>query len=291
MDREQRPRCLGGRRDLYYGHEGDSGDFLRIICFLSDFGLADDFVGTCKGVMLRVSPGARIVDLTHQVPNFAVEAGAEILQHATRYMPDDTVYLAVVDPGVGTERREVALETGIGALMVGPDNGLLIPAAEALGGMSSAVELTDDRYKIHPVSNTFHGRDVFSPAAAHLASGVKLLDLGEEIPADSLKRLSVSEDEASDGDITARVIDIDRFGNARLSVREEGSGLGYGDELKLDVGDGDMGIRFVETFGAAGAGELILVPDSHWRLSVSINKGSAAHALSLSVGAKVRLKR
>lgn len=264
---------------------------MRTICFLSDFGLADDFVGTCKGVMLRVSPGAQILDLTHQVPNFAVEAAAEILQHATRYMPEDAVFLAVVDPGVGTERREVALETHSGALMVGPDNGLLVPAAEALGGISSAVELTNDEYKVHPVSSTFHGRDVFAPAAAHLASGVELSGLGDEIPTGSLVRLSIMEDEVRDGDTVARVIDVDRFGNARLSVREEGSGLRYGDELRLDVGDGDMRIRYVETFGAAGAGELILVPDSHWRLSVSINKGSAAQALALSVGAEVRLKR
>ncbi len=101
----------------------------------------------------------------------------------------------------------------------------------------------------------------------------------------------VAEDEVRDGDIIARVIDVDRFGNARLSVRAEDSGLRYGDEMKLDIGDGDMGVRYVATFGAAGAGELILVPDSHWRLSVSINKGSAAHALSLSVGTRVRLKR
>lgn len=264
---------------------------MRTVCFLSDFGLADDFVGTCKGVMLAVAPGLQILDLTHQVPNFAVEAGAEILQHATRYMPGDAVYLAVVDPGVGTERREIALETGSGAMMVGPDNGLLVPAAERLGGVSSAVELTEDRYKIHPVSNTFRGRDVFSPAAAHLASGVEISQLGEVAAPETLRNLNIAEDESSDEDIIARVIDVDRFGNARLSVRQESSGLEYGDELKLDVGDGDMSIRYVETFGVASAGELILVPDSHWRLSVSINKGSAAQALALSVGAKVRLKR
>jgi S-adenosylmethionine hydrolase len=241
--------------------------------------------------MLKISPGVQVLDLTHQVPSFAVEAGAEILQHATRYMPEDSVYLAVVDPGVGTERREVALETSSGATMVGPDNGLLVPAAEALGGASSAVELTNEEYRIHPVSNTFHGRDVFSPAAAYLASGVGMRELGSEVPLGSLARLDIEEDEARGGEIAARVIDIDRFGNARLSVREEGSGFEYGDELKLDIGDGGMGIRYVATFGAAGAGELILVPDSHWRLSVSINKGSAAKALSLSVGTKVSLKR
>ena len=144
---------------------------MRPVCFLSDFGLADDFVGTCKGVMLRIAPGLHIVDLTHEVPGFAVEAGAEILQHATRYMPADAVYLAVVDPGVGTGRRELALQTEGGALLVGPDNGLLIPAAESLGGVSEAVVLTDERYHQKPISNTFHGRDVFAPIAGHLAVG------------------------------------------------------------------------------------------------------------------------
>src|SRR5215210_8538049 len=106
---------------------------MRPVCFLSDFGLADDFVGTCKGVMSRIAPGLSVVDLTHEVPDFGVETGAEILQHATGYMPGHTVYLAVVDPGVGTERRELALGTESGAMLVGPDNGLLVPAAESLG--------------------------------------------------------------------------------------------------------------------------------------------------------------
>ncbi|ABG03759.1 protein of unknown function DUF62 [Rubrobacter xylanophilus DSM 9941] len=265
---------------------------MRPICFLSDFGLADDFVGTCKGVMARIAPGVSIIDLTHEVPGFHVESGAEILQHATRYMPEDAVYLAVVDPGVGTSRRPVALRSGRGALLVGPDNGLLVPAAEALGGIAEAVQLTNGTYHLHPVSSTFHGRDIFAPAAAHLAAGLEMGRLGERIAADSLARLeSPIEDEWSDGEIAARVIDVDRFGNARLSIRQEGCGLSYGDELRLDTGDGDMAIRYVETFGAAKPGELILVPDSHWRLSISINKGNAAQALGLRLGSRVRLRR
>src|SRR5215216_3485355 len=124
---------------------------MRPICFLSDFGLADDFAGTCKGVMMRIAPDVSIVDLTHEVPGFGVETGAEILQHATRYMPADTVYLAVVDPGVGTERRELALRAESGAMLVGPDNGLLVQAAESLDGISGAVALTDESYHLHPV--------------------------------------------------------------------------------------------------------------------------------------------
>ena len=265
---------------------------MRPICFLSDFGLADDFVGTCKGVMLSIAPGVDIVDLTHQVPGFEVEVGAEMLHHATRYMPDDAIYLAVVDPGVGTKRWALALRTENGAFLVGPDNGLLVPAAEALGGISEVALLNDERYHVHPVSNTFHGRDVFAPAAAHLAAGVELLELGENADPSSLVRLSlpgVEERSVAGEGVVARIISIDRYGNARLSVMQEESGLEYGTALKIDAGDGEMPVRYLETFGAAKAGELVLVPDSHWRLSVAINKGNAAHALGLKVGGRVHL--
>jgi S-adenosyl-L-methionine hydrolase (adenosine-forming) len=264
---------------------------MRPICFLSDFGLTDDFVGTCKGVMLSIAPGVAIVDLTHEVPGFEVGVGAEILRHTTRYMPDDTIYLAVVDPGVGTQRWALALRTENGAFMVGPDNGLLIPAAEALGGIREVVLLTNERYHVHPVSNTFHGRDVFAPAAAHLAAGVELWELGEVADPSSLVGLSLPgvEEESAGKGVTARILSIDRYGNARLSVMQEESGLEYGAVLKVDAGDGEMPVRYLETFGSAKAGELVLVPDSHWRLSLAINKGNAAHALGLKIGGKVRM--
>lgn len=263
---------------------------MKTICFLSDFGLSDDFVGTCKGVISRISPGANVIDLTHSVPGFAVEAGAEILEHATRYMPEDCVFLAVVDPGVGTERRGMALRTNDGAILVGPDNGLLMPAAESLGGVAEAVLLKNPEYWIHPVSNTFHGRDVFAPAAAHLAAGVDLSELGESISLDSLTTLSLPDvKQPPSGELNAHIMDVDRFGNARLSIRQSESVLQFEDILKLDAGDGTMLVRYVETFGMAQTGELILVPDSHWRLSLSINKGNAAQALALKVGGRVSL--
>ena len=261
------------------------------ICFLSDFGLASDFVGTCKGVMVGIAPGVPVIDLTHDVPGFEVEAGAEVLKHATRYMPPDTVYLAVVDPGVGTERRALAVRTGRGHLMVGPDNGLLIPAAESLGNVSEAVELTNDKYQVSPVSSTFHGRDIFAPAAAHLASGVELSELGDRVDPGSLASLYLPGLEAVSGSTyKARILDIDRYGNARLSVMQEELNLEYNAAVKVDSGDGEMPVRYLATFGSAGNGELILVPDSHWRLSLSINKGSAAHALALHRGGKVLLR-
>ncbi len=275
------------------GHVGDLALYttgMRPVCFLSDFGLADDFVGTCKGVMHRIVPGISIVDLTHEVPDFGVKTGAEILQHATRYMPADAVYLAVVDPGVGTERRGHALRTESGALLVGPDNGLLVSAAESLDGISGAVELIEGRFHLHPVSNTFHGRDIFAPVAAHLAAGVGFSDLGEAVDPSSLTRLGRVGGLADEhGGLVTNILSIVRFGNARLSVTEEESGLEYGGLSTVDAGDGEMLVRYVETFGSARAGELVLVPDSHWRLSLAINKGSAAQALSLRVGGKVLL--
>ena len=263
----------------------------RPICFLSDFGLGEDFVGLCKGVMLRISPDAAIIDLTHQVAGFAIEAGAEILEHATRYMPEDTVYLAIVDPGVGTKRRALALRTLTGALLVGPDNGLLVPAAERLGGIESAISLTNADYHIQPVSNTFHGRDIFAPATAHLAAGLDLKQLGETVDTASLTRVHLPGLEREDNGTTAvTIIGVDRYGNARLSATAEEAGFRFGAVLKIEAGEGGaMLVRYVETFGHSKTGDLVLVPDSHQCLSLAVNKGHASRALALKPGGRVRL--
>ena len=264
---------------------------VRPICFLSDFGLGDDFVGLCKGVMLGIAPQATVIDLTHQVSGFAVEEGAEILEHATRYMPEKTIYLAIVDPGVGTERRALALSTTGGALLVGPDNGLLIPAAEALGGIESAVSLTNADYHLRPVSNTFHGRDVFSPATAYLATGLSPSKLGEVVDPASLARVKLPGIErAGPNAFSVAIIGVDRYGNARLSATAEEVGLRFGALLRVEAAEnGEMPVRYVETFGHSKVGDLVLVPDSHRRLSLSVNKGHAFRALGLKAGARVRL--
>jgi S-adenosylmethionine hydrolase len=263
----------------------------RPICFLSDYGLGEDFVGLCKAVMLRISPRAAVIDLTHEVPGFAIEAGAEILEHATHYMPEDTVYLAVVDPGVGTERRALALQTPDGPSLVGPDNGLLMPAAESLGGIVDAVSLTNADYHIQPVSNTFHGRDIFAPAAAHLAAGLNLSSLGETVDPASLVRVELpGVERESESTMAATIISVDRYGNARLSAVAEEAGFGFGAQLRVEAGEGgEMLVYYVETFGHSKAGDLVLVPDSHRRLSLSVNKGHASRALALKPGGRVRL--
>ena len=264
---------------------------MRPICFISDYGLADVLVGTCKGVMMGIATGVPIIDMTHTVPGFDVIRGAEALRHATRYMPEGSVYLAVVDPGDKTERRALAAEVRSGAYLVGPDNGILLPAAEALGSIVRAVQLTNPRYHVHPVSSAFHGRDVFSPVAAHLAAGADLADMGEGVMPASMVSLDFPGfQREADGGVVAEIINIDRFGNARLSVMQEDLNLPYDTPLEIRIRDEVIEARYVETFGTAEDGDLVTVLDSHWRLSLAVNKGNAARALLLSVGEEVRLK-
>ena len=264
---------------------------MRPICFISDYGLTDVLVGTCKGVMNDVAPGATIIDVTHTVPEFDVIRGAETLRHATRYMPEDSVHLAVVDPGDKTKRQALAAEVRSGAYLVGPDNGILLPAAEALGGIVRAVQLTNPRYHVHPVSSAFHGRDVFSPVAAHLAAGANLAELGEGVTPASMVSLDFPGFRREPGGgVAAEIINIDRFGNARLSVMQGDLDLPYNTPLKIGLRDEIIEARYVETFGSAEDGDPVAVPDSHWRLSLAVNKGNAARALLLSVGEEIRLE-
>ena len=158
------------------------GMTVRDVCFLSDYGYRDDFAGVCRAVIRQLAPGVVVVDVTHGVPPHDVTAGAVVLRNTLPYMPDLAVHLAVVDPGVGGSRRAVAVRSSGGRLFVGPDNGLLLPAAEADGGPEEAVELTESSLWLEPVSRTFHGRDIFAPVAAALASGTALPAVGSPLP-------------------------------------------------------------------------------------------------------------
>ncbi len=263
---------------------------MRPICFISDYGLADDRVGSCKGVIASIAPQTTVIDLTHGISGFDITRGAEILRNATRYMPEDTVYLAVIDPGLKSKRQAIAIQARSGAHLVGPDNGLLLPAAGDLGGIEQAVHLTNPRYHITPVSDAFQGRDIFSSVAAHLAAGVSLRDLGDEVDPASLVSTNFPEAQrAPDGGLTAEIIDIDRFGNVRLSATQKDLDLQYGAPVEIRVRDEVMDARYVRTFGDSKLGDLVVVPDSHWRLSLAINQGNAARALLLSLRDRVRV--
>src|SRR5436305_1538186 len=186
----------------------------RFITFLTDFGLEDDFVGTCHGVMKRIAPEAEVIDITHGIPPQGVLQGSLVLCNTLPYMPAG-VHLAVVDPGVGSHRRPLALRTGDGRLLVGPDNGLLVPAADTLGGVDEAHELANPDYALESVSRTFHGRDLFSPAAAHLALDIELSELGPPIAVDALARLDLPQPDLGASRIRSNVLAIDRFGNVQ----------------------------------------------------------------------------
>ena len=263
-----------------------------VVTFLSDFGLRDEYVGTCHGVIKRIAPAAEIIDITHGIGAHRVLHGALVLANTLPYMPVG-VHLAVVDPGVGTERRALALRSGDGRLFVGPDNGLLFLAAERLGGVESAHELQNPRYALDWISPTFHGRDLFAPASAHLCAGVALEELGPRIDPGTLVRLAPPTPELDSGRIRATVLDVDRFGNVQLNLDREqvlAAGFAPGAELELE----HLGERYyaaaARTFADARPGDLILYEDSYRFFAVAISEGKAADLLAVSPGHELSIR-
>ena len=260
-----------------------------IVTFLSDYGLEDEFVGVCHGVMLRIAPHVRVVHLHHNIRRQSIRHGAVVLQQAATFLPD-SVHLAVVDPSVGSERRAVVLETAWGEFFVGPDNGLLIPAAEECGGIKRAFEITDQRFMLTPVSRTFQGRDVFAPAAAHVANGVDPEELGPAIEIGSLVPLEIAEAWLHDDHHHAEILQIDRFGNLQLNFgREHLDKVDLSDKDLLEVRLEGHRLRFpfVGTFSDVKTGEFALVEDSYRHMSLAVNNGDAAAQLRARPGSNV----
>jgi S-adenosyl-L-methionine hydrolase (adenosine-forming) len=263
----------------------------RFITFLTDFGLQDDFVGTCHGVMKRIAPEVEIIDITHGIAPQAVLQGALTLANTLPFMPVG-VHLAVVDPGVGGSRRALALRDGEGRYHVGPDNGLLIPAAEKLGGIAEAHELANPKYALESVSRTFHGRDLFSPAAAHLALGVPLGQLGPPIDSDALARLDLPQPEVGSSRIHCTVLSIDRFGNVQLNLERshlDEAGVVPGTRVELQVGPERYYAVAARTFADARPGDIILYEDAYRNLSIAISGGSAAEMFGIREGQDLRI--
>jgi S-adenosylmethionine hydrolase len=262
------------------------------ITFTSDYGLEDHFVGVCHGVMARIAPGARVLDVSHAVAAQDVRQGALVLAQAVPYLPR-AVHLAVVDPGVGSGRRMVAVGAG-GQALVGPDNGLLVWAAEALGGVDRVYELREPAYRLAPVSATFHGRDVFAPAAAHLAAGVDPGELGPEVDPGGLVRLERAGARVDGDRVGASVVAVDHFGNLALDLRRddlEQAGVALGDPVEVRVGGRAHRLVFGETFASVPAGELVLHEDSFGSLAVAVNLGRAAERLGAGPGDPVEVGR
>jgi S-adenosylmethionine hydrolase len=260
-----------------------------IITFLTDFGLQDDFVGTCHGVITTIAPDARVIDVTHGVRPGHVLQGALVLANTLPYMPAG-VHLSVVDPGVGSGRRALALRDGQGRFHVGPDNGLLLPAADAFGGVAQAHELANPDYSLQPVSRTFHGRDLFAPAAAHLAAGVALEDLGPPVDPEALVRIEIPEPEVGQNRIRAVALGVDRFGNIALNLKREHLGeaeLAAGTRVELSCRGERFYAVFARTFADAPRGALIFYEDSYGSLALAVSRGSAAELLRLEEGGEI----
>ena len=263
---------------------------MSVVTFLTDFGLQDDFVGTCHGVIARIAPDARVIDVTHGIAPQAVLQGALVLQQTTHYMPVG-VHIAVVDPGVGGSRRALAVRTRDGRTFVGPDNGLLMLAADELG-IAAAHELTETEYRLPEVSRTFHARDVFSPAAAHLAAGVPIDALGAALDPASLVRLELPEPEIGRTQISAQVLSVDRFGNVATNVRRthvDGIGLADGDRVEIRFVLDRYYATVASTFADAGPGELILYEDSYGLVTLAISNGNAARLTGAAAGDELRI--
>jgi len=263
----------------------------RFITFLTDFGLQDDFVGTCHGVMKRIAPDVEIIDITHGIAPQAVLQGALTLANTLPFMPEG-IHLAVVDPGVGGARRALALRDAEGRVYVGPDNGLLIPAAEKFGGIAEARELANPDYALESVSRTFHGRDLFSPAAAHLALGVPLSALGPPLDPDVLARLDIPRPDVGSARIHSTVLSIDRFGNIGLNLDRshlDEAGVVPGTRVELLAGPERYYAVAARTFADARPGDIILYEDAYRNISIAINGGNAAAMFGIEEGQDIRI--
>jgi S-adenosylmethionine hydrolase len=254
----------------------------RTIVFLSDFGYRNEWVGICHAVMNRIAPESPIVDLSHGVPPLDVRNGALLLVDSLPYLAPDAVVLAVVDPSVGRD-RDVALESRDGRLVVGPDNGLLAPAAAALGGVARAVEITSGDVVLLPISPSFHARDVLAPAAAHLAAGVALETLGPAIDPATLAEMTIAEPSVEEGKIECEVLDLNRFGNVLLNVRSShlaDAGLDQVATVQIDSTSGSAQAHWGSTYADVEPGGWGLILDPRgWALVIRGNPDNAADGL------------
>jgi S-adenosylmethionine hydrolase len=268
-----------------------------IITFATDFGPAAPAV--CRGVMFGIAPDANIIDISHQIPRYSIRDGADTLVFTLPYMPVG-VHVAVVDPGVGTSRLAIALRVARGDVLIGPDNGLLIPAAEALGGVVEARSIENRDLMRPEISSSFHGRDIFAPVAAHLAMGVPFESVGPAVPVDRLVRLDLPKPVVSDGRLDTVVTHVMIFGNVTFAGTpadlEAAIGpLRPGQELIVEFGGGAgqeptcERTTWQRTFGDVPQGESLVMPDSEGRLSFADNQGDAAARLGLTVDRVARI--
>ena len=262
-----------------------------VITLLTDYGAASEFAGVCHGVIRRVCPEAAIVDITHSIVRHDVRHGALVLRNTLPYMPVG-VHIAVVDPQVGTERRAVAVRCDDGRILVGPDNGILALAIEQAGGAVEAADISRSPHRLEPVSATFHGRDVFAPVGAALASGAELAEAGDPIDIAGLSGLELPRARREGDVVIAHALLIDVYGNVTLDLRHADlpdTGLAYGHPLEVSAGGRSRRATFTSTFADVPAGEMLLYEDASRTLALAVNRGDAADTLVIRADSEVRL--
>lgn len=259
------------------------------VTFMSDYGRVDEFVGIVHSVIRSLAPAVRVIDLSHDVEPHDVRGGGLMLARAAAHLAPGVV-VGVVDPGVGTDRRAVAIELGQGeSVLVGPDNGLFAPVVQMVGGPRRVVELADTGYHLPSAASTFDGRDVFGPVAAHLCNGVPLEALGPEVdPASMLPGTMPVSQAGEEGEIVAEVLWVDRFGNAQLNLGPDDL-VPLGEHVSIAVDGRPRTVSLAETFADVPAGRVGLVIDAHGLVALVVQRGSAAFELDVSAGTEVRL--
>lgn len=259
------------------------------VSFLSDFGNDDEFVGVVHGVIAKLAPDVTTLDVTHSVPRGDIRAGALALTRAVQYLPEGVI-LAVVDPGVGTARRAIAARTPVG-VFVGPDNGVLSPAVAMVGGADRIVSIENPEMRIPSSGETFHGRDVFAPAAALIAAGeASLDDCGPDVAPDEVTPLLLPLPEIEPGRITATAWWIDRFGNTQTNVSPEDmelAGISAEATVTVRIGSTEYEIPWVAAYGEVDEGDVLLHVDGSGLLALAVRSGSAAEVLRLAEGQPV----
>jgi S-adenosylmethionine hydrolase len=266
-----------------------------LISLLSDFGLRDPSAAIMRGVVLGIAPDARIVDISHEVRKFSIRDGALLLWCALPYLPVGN-HVAVVDPGVGTERLPIAIATGRGDVLIGPDNGLLVAAATKIGGIAAVHVLEAEAYRLPVVSTSFHGRDIFAPAAAHLARGVAIAELGRALDPATLVPSPIRAPEIRDAELGSSVVYVDTFGNVKLAglrthLEAALGPLRPGDRLRLELGERTIATTWQATFGDVALGETLVYEDSYRRICLAASQASAAEIHAIVEDLEVTIRR
>lgn len=250
---------------------------MQFISLLTDFGLTQEYAGVCKAVILSICPSATIVDISHSGSPFDIEEAAFMLKNFVVYSPAG-VHVVVVDPGVGTERRGIAVETERGDILVGPDNGVLTEAVKVLT-FKKAVGLENKKYMLESISSSFHGRDVFAPCAAYILKGVPVTELGRTLDEKELNHLEIVTPHEDEKTVYGKVLRIDRFGNIQLNVPAQK--IPEKKEVILEIKGKQLVLPYVKTFGEVDKGELLIYKDSDGLLTVSQNQGNASQLLNV----------